>query len=432
MATVKEINHDSSTTLADHYTDLVTDTDGAVTVTTGAALNSTTNGVSTDMDAGAATIFLGELFSTTTPAGVRYRIRLDLDGLTNSNNSSDFLTFIEISGGGLPPSADTRIGFSIDGDGSTGFTVTAYIRQDTEPTLRAITTAKAMPSSDTCLEIRAVRETADGNDDGIAEFFINGVSQGSITDVQNFNSFNFDVALVETDSSSADLTGTFKYDEWLLTDVPGTSLCATSNAFRFLGFATDNENIYISGLKDAATLQLFDYDLTTLTESGTASFGSGTEAEIDAGTRGIFPVARPASDQILYLRGRDGNNVQVQYNNMNGTVGWTDIGPGTGTWATDKYAIGLMPAQTSPNDVIVAFSDDDVYRTILGTTSWAKQGDMPSGVARAAVRHPTSLQEFVAAGTAAGTAHYSQNLGVSYGDASGTALGTINAFEYNL
>jgi hypothetical protein len=44
---------------------------------------------------------------------------------------------------------------------------------------------------------------------------------------------------------------------------------ALTTAFRFLGFAADNENLYASGLKDGGTLQLFDYDLPTLTESGT-------------------------------------------------------------------------------------------------------------------------------------------------------------------
>ena len=54
------------------------------------------------------------------------------------------------------------------------------------------------------------------------------------------------------------------------------------------------------------------YNLSGATESGTASFGAATDTELDNRTRGIFPVVRPEGDGMVYLRGRDGSNVQAQ------------------------------------------------------------------------------------------------------------------------
>ena len=49
MATVKEINHDSSTTLTVHY-DTVSDTDGKLSAGAAGALSSSTYGVICDFD----------------------------------------------------------------------------------------------------------------------------------------------------------------------------------------------------------------------------------------------------------------------------------------------------------------------------------------------------------------------------------------------
>jgi hypothetical protein len=173
----------------------------------------------------------------------------------------------------------------------------------------------------------------------------------------------------------------------------------------------------VSGLKDGATLKLYDYDLDDLTENGTASFGSATDTELDNRTRGIFPMAKPMQDEVWYLRGRDGNNVQVQYNDRNGTLGWQDLGPGTATWDTAKYIIALLTAPMISDDIIVAFADDDIYRTRYGTETWVKMGDAPTGL-RAGARHPTQFNELLLAGTVGGTMHYSPNFGASFTDAS--------------
>jgi hypothetical protein len=264
---------------------------------------------------------------------------------------------------------------------------------------------------------------------------------GTVLFISEYNS-NTDTS-VDTDTSVSTVAGTSSLhvrtlpgsqtaiSVWEGTTESITISLASINTFRFLGFDADNANLYASGLKDQATLKLYDYDLATLTESGTASFGSGTETELDEKTRGIFPRVKSMADGELYLYGRDGNNVQVQYNDQNGTLGWQDIGPGTATWGADKYAVALMTAPTYTDDVIAVFSDNDIYRVRAGTSIWTKTGDAGT-VLLTAVRHPTSFNRILTGGTAAGTVEYSNNFGASFGDVSGTALGTINAFEVSL
>ncbi len=429
MATHKEINHDSSTTIGDFY-DSVTDPDGSISVTAAAELGDSTNGVRMDYDAGNNLTFLREtIASFTTETTLSWRVRVDFANLSNSSGTVTIFLFMLDD----TPTSNDPFRFTARFNGTSTIEVQAAYFSDSGG-FQAFDWVSVPTSGDVCLLIQATKETADGNADGEVEWFLDGASQDSVSNVDNFNNFGiFDRCHISFSSQNGTLSGTMDYDEFLLDDAI-TALCGAApaaSAFRFLGFAADNENLYASGLKDATTLQLFDYDLPTLTEGGTASFGSGTDGELDALTRGIFPVIKPMADQVLYLRGRDGNNVQAQYNDQNGTLGWVDIGPGTATWGTAKYAAGLLTAPTYTDDVIAVFSDDDVYRTRFGTVTWVKMGDAGGGL-RAAARHPNRFNEILVAGTAAGTVEWSNNFGASFGDVSGTALGTVNSFEVSL
>jgi hypothetical protein len=196
---------------------------------------------------------------------------------------------------------------------------------------------------------------------------------------------------------------------------------------RYLGMAADYGNLYLTTCA-GGTLQFLTLPLgDPITPSGTATFGTATFADVDAGLKGLYPVVRPTVDGVMYAYGRDGNSKQVWYNDTTGTLGFVDVGPGTATWGTDKIAVALMPGVFYPTDVIVAFSDNDVYQTALGTAPWVKNGDATTGL-RVAARVVADDHRLLLAGTAAGTMLYSQNYGVSY-TTGGTAAGTINAIE---
>lgn len=302
-----------------------------------------------------------------------------------------------------------------DGAGNTKLKVWYYIDGGAAGTL----TSSALGSGTIQVEIVIQRATNDSSGDGIVTLYIDQAQDAQDTGIDNYDDFGQWLLGTNTmsydQSESGTVTGIWYMDNVTFRD-DDTPIFAT-NTFRFLGFDADTGTLMVSGLKDEATLKLFDYDLSTLTENGTASFGSATDSELDAKTRGIFPVTKPLEDDTWYLYGRDGNNVQVQYNNRNGTLGWTDLGPGTATWGTAKYAVTLLTAPMVSDDVIVAFADADVYRTRYGTETWVKMGTAPTGL-RAGARHPTKFNELLLAGTVGGTMHYSPNFGASFTDAS--------------
>lgn len=223
--------------------------------------------------------------------------------------------------------------------------------------------------------------------------------------------------------ASDNFEGSFSLDTIYLDEFP-----AALADRRYLGIDADFGHIYLTSITGGSVT----YNSVTIGGTafdGTATFGAADYADPDTFTKGLYPVIRPGVDSVLYLRGRDGNSKQTWYNDLNGTVGWVDIGPGTATWGTAKFAVALMPDQLNPFDVIVAFSDNDVYRTEEGTSNWVKQGDAPSGLRCAARLTGTAgFETFLAGGTAAGTAWFTQNMGVSF-TGGGTAAGTINAIE---
>jgi hypothetical protein len=432
MATVEEKNHDSSTTVGDHY-DTINDPDGAASVIAGAALDGSTYGLRADYDAGTNGFQLSDSL-TFSADELTLRVLLKFDNLTGLNNNN------AIGAVALRDSSPVTFIFDIVFTSTTGGAIEAKAgyRSDSGATLVFTSNYSVPTTGEVCVEIRAVKETADTNADGILKFYIDSVLKEEITNADNFNNFNnIDQTYYNFNSNVSAFGGSFDLDEWILDDSASASLgCSSvsgSNEFRFLGFAADTGTLMVSGLKDGGTLQLFDYPLDTLTESGTASFGAGTDAELDARTRGIFPVAKPMADDVWYLYGRDGSNVQVQYNDRNGTLGWVDLSPGTASWGSSKYAVGLWPSSTSNDNIIVGFSDDDVWRTLFGTFSWVQMGDADTGDLRAGARMITNrANELVLAGASAGSVLYSPDSGATFADVSGTALGVINAIEVSL
>lgn len=221
---------------------------------------------------------------------------------------------------------------------------------------------------------------------------------------------------------------TVYFDSVYAVDVdPDAPAAAALPETRYLGMAADFGSLYLTTCT-GGTLQILTMLLgDPLTPSGTSTFGTVTFADVDAGLNGLYPVVRPTVDGVVYVYGRDGNNKQVWYKDGAGTLGFVDIGPGTATWGTAKIAVALMPGVFYPTDVMVAFSDNDVYQTALGTAPWVKNGDATTGLRTAARTLPDDHQ-LLLAGTAAGTMLYSQNYGVTY-TSGGTAAGTINAIE---
>jgi hypothetical protein len=256
------------------------------------------------------------------------------------------------------------------------------------------------------------------------ELFVNGISVGSDTGT-NIGLSNSTNIILTPGATAATPSGVFYVDDInVRNDDTEIFPASDENSFRFMGLAADGTHLIITGLKDNATLTAFRFDLADLAESGTVTFGSATNTEVDAGTRFIAPVWSYGNDGKWLIYGRDGNNVQAQVNATAGTGSYADIGAGTATWDTTKVAVALMPAALGSNDLIITFSDDDIYRSIDDGTTWIKQGDAGAALAygRRDAIHDSRL---MVGGTASGTVLYSHNYGQSFADRSGTVLDGI-------
>jgi len=197
---------------------------------------------------------------------------------------------------------------------------------------------------------------------------------------------------------------------------------------RLLEANKDTEYLYVVGI-GSGTLKLWSYNLESNEYIRQVSAGSATYAELDNRTRGIFPIMKPGED-LLYLRGRDGNDLQLQYSDDGGLT-LTDLSDAA--WGSAKYATCILPDPLNPDDIIIVFSDDDIYRSEDAGDTWAKVIDAPV-VQRESARDLLDDKNLLLAGQVAGVGqlHFSPNYGVTTEDVGDASLGIINHIERSL
>jgi hypothetical protein len=397
MATVKEITHDSSLVLADFYS-TITDADGGMSVSAAAALGGSVNGVSIDFDAGTQTMRLEESFVISSNE-IRWRTRIDLGGITNNNAGVEVL-----SGGLLTAGSLQRLSYSITANaGDSGFEIQFSYRDDTGATVFPSTT---MPSSgDTCLDIRYIKETADGNNDGIIETFINGTSNDLSSTLENFNSFT-DIAKVRMTfrSLSVNYSGSCKYDEFIITDVAGVSLCVAALTLAAMTKPADidaaGEFIYVALLEGGTPI--VTKISTALDADGTTVFnpGAGDNIGVECG--------RFDADVIWVAGNFDGTNV----------VEKSEDG-GSSFVVKDNGAIGDIRAFVmgpDSDDKILIFDETngDILETRDNGASWTTINASVTPEVNAIARLGKNVQESVFGND--GGANNSINYSVNSGD----------------
>jgi hypothetical protein len=214
MTTAKEINHDSSTTIGNHYT-TVTDVDGAIAVNGTAALAGSTYGVEMDYDAGANNVTLKEPVSLAAATEFRMRFRVDLTPVAYTGAGVNAV-IIELQDSGTGRYLfQTVIKFT----GSV-FTLDGSYDDD-DGGFAGIAGNHPLSANKFCIELAATRETADGNADGTLAYYVNGQlsDMGILTGIANFNIWSgLDEVEVRFLSADALVTGSIYYDEWILDD----------------------------------------------------------------------------------------------------------------------------------------------------------------------------------------------------------------------
>lgn len=418
MAVVAYAGHES-----DDFSEYdVSPSTASITTSAGAGLNGSSYGIEIDYDAAKGTDAQISNISFSTSSGyarLGFIIDVNTFAISGSNdaqflniyNATDdfFLCRLHDAGGG---NIDLVVESEIDPGGS-----------------NTVTASNISQASELKVEVLLQRASTDVASDGILTLYVNGTQEDQVTGIDNYDIFpDLNLADIDvSDSESSSATGVLYFDELTLRD---DSTLIFPPPFRFLGMAADSEQLYVAGLADG-TLTFYIYsDLDSLTEGGSPdSFGSATDSDIDNLAKGIYPVARPGADLVVYLRGRDGSDVHVQKNDLNGGGGWTDLDDGG--WGATKFCVALMPDILDPDDLIAAFDDNDVYRAQDDGANWVKMGDAPTNL-RTAARHPTKSNELLLAGILAADLHYTHNFGVSFDDVDSTGSGIIDKIEFSL
>lgn len=215
MATIQEINHDSSTTISDHY-DTIVDNDNALSATAGSRLDLSTNGVDADYTTGTEVASLRKNITTSTD-DIRFRFRIKLDNLSTLTDAQEIMSVwirtsgnvlffeIRITSEGTSNNYNVRV-FYNRGPGKGGsFEQLGTGNDDINST------------GEVCIELRAIRETASPGSDGEIELYIDGSSIRSSSTVDNRVRWDIDHIFVEFDASTS-ATGNLFYDQYLLDD----------------------------------------------------------------------------------------------------------------------------------------------------------------------------------------------------------------------
>lgn len=301
MATIKEINHDSSTTIGDFY-DNIGDTSGAATVTVPSRLNQSVNGVDVDMDSGVTVITLNESITPNGTNDFRFRFRIKLDNLTNSNSGVAFC-WIDINYNTLLP----LVRLEINGNaGDSGYNIKGYYFQSGKGgTLVQIGAGSDAISStgDTCLEMSVI-ENSPGDVD--IDILVNGSSVRSTAGIADMTTWTTLDQMQATFDPNASINGNIFYDEFILDDdFAASGLCVLALTLapmiaKIADVDAAGVFIYIALLQGTPILTKIS---TALDADGTTVFdpGAGDNIGVECG--------RFSSDTVWVAGNFDGTNV---------------------------------------------------------------------------------------------------------------------------
>jgi len=235
MSTHVEVNHDSGGTVSSHY-DTVSDGDSALSITGASALDSTANGFQQDVE----NPNIWTVIKNTSAPGsneFRFRFRFKSDQLANfpgsNHGPSSFIWRVELRGSSASDNL-ARIQLAWNSSGQLVWSYSKRYGADGEVTFIFPVGDTIIDNSEHCMEVRTVKETADGNNDGELEIFLDTVSQFNSAIQENFNTFaalNQIRILGNSGTQSVGLTGDAYLDEFILDDDDQASLGCIAGPF---------------------------------------------------------------------------------------------------------------------------------------------------------------------------------------------------------
>jgi hypothetical protein len=317
-----------------------------------------------------------------------------------------------------------RFRFGFEGRPS-GAVVEIQYAVDSAPFTSA-TSQFAIPAGDTCLELRAIRETSSSADDGILELLINGISQVIVSDVDNFSAWASGIisrTRISFDSFNVNTTGQLFIDEWILDDSHNADLgCTISiptltvDSSRPMDVNADGTNLYLALLSDGIPIAIqFPTDLLS---DGTTVFSpvAGTHIGVQCGR---------FNANIIYVAG-DFDGVNTVEKSSDGGSSFVVIDDGNYSFV-GNFIVG------PDNDDRLLFHDviaDAIVETTDSGGRWVVLNSALGDIAIAFDRLPQNVQEMVIASDTATAAEimYSINSGTDTEDYS-SGFPTSDAFQ---
>ena len=308
MATIFEANHNGGPPVSNYWP---SGGSAALSVTGASGLNGTAFGLQNDITVSAWSVFDATI-SAPASDEIRLRWRFDVTPLTfpgtNPGTAANHIYQLDMGGGG-----DTLINMRVRWNASndTLFYAEKKWTSDGDAVIIVLIDNITVSNTEHCVDMRMVRETADGNNDGIVQIFIDGVSVFSQTNFQNFNAFgNFTQIVHRGNSGTGTFTGNSYSDEFLLTDDGSTSLCPAVATAGELTIApmrkpadvdADSTFLYIASISSLAFPVLIKI-ATSLDADGSLVFdpGAGDDIGVQCGRE---------DTQVVWVAGAfDGTN----------------------------------------------------------------------------------------------------------------------------
>ncbi len=354
-ATIKAINHDSSTTIGDFYNSII-DFHGMGTITAGAALDGTTYGLNLNYDTGTNDGWFVETFTAHTGGSVYMEFRIDWSDITfvgaatlafevQLRNSSDQRMFRMVFNRGSTNSfVNISIDYHSDSGGSTFFAIVSDLSM----------------TSELLIGLKMVRESVDTAADGIIELFVDNIYQAGITNADNIVRWtNIDRVRLYAQNSDADITGNLHYDEFML------SVLAGRTSF-IEGYGWPNDLMRTSSSGDFLFNCLTDYDTDYQVIFKTARPTSTTPTTTIAYETTIDEFASVEKtgdlDTMIFYGDLGGSEYVVKYTISTGAT--IEIG--------NSKAIHILRVNPSDENHIIAYDDNTpvLEETTDGGTVW--------------------------------------------------------------
>lgn len=359
MATVSNDTNDGLGTMVSSYYSTVIDAGGALSIKSN-GLNGTAQALNGDLSAISGTTLVQNALAA--PGTNQFRLRVYIDPTAwNTPTTGGHIINVQIATAVL---TYIRLEYNRASGGNTQVFVRSFGPSASSFTVGPVNVSNALH----CIEFATTRESVMAAADGTLELWIDGVSQGSVSNVQNFANYNaINSRQILISSADTAPSGEIIIDEMIIDDAISTALCvgnfgvtrsSLGRPQHALAVSADGKYVFIA-CEDTGG----DQHIVRVSRPPVGGGGTTTLTVLSpsmAVSCGVIPTSNP--DRMYFI----GDEV-VRHSIASGN---TNIDPNSSPYT---YAGRANPA--NPDNVMIAdYYNGAVYETDNGGTSWTVIG----------------------------------------------------------